>query len=212
MKNKEINQFRVLKSGDYTQQHWRNGKGFTRQIAIEPPDADFGNADFLYRLSSAEIRTNGDFSLFPGYDRILVLLAGHGISLSMETKDFSRLLKTREVLRFSGSVATHCDLLDGPVKDFNVFYRADQMQATADVIAFDQERELFWSPRRGWNFLFAVDGQCEFDTQVVFAGETVVLGATHEAVSLASETARSFLLKGQSAESWLLEINLAPTS
>lgn len=50
---------------------WKNGGGTTREIARFPPDQD----EYLFRVSNAEVTSNGPFSLFPRYDRILLLLS-----------------------------------------------------------------------------------------------------------------------------------------
>ena len=50
---------------------WKNGGGVTSELA-RSPQAD----EFDWRLSVAEVATDGPFSQFPGIDRLLVLLSG----------------------------------------------------------------------------------------------------------------------------------------
>ena len=57
---------------------WKNGAGTTAEIAIEPAGADFREGKFAWRLSSARIEDENQFSQFPGYDRILTVLSGEG--------------------------------------------------------------------------------------------------------------------------------------
>ncbi len=49
---------------------WRNAAGETREICTFPP----AKRDFYWRASIASIAANGEFSLFPGMERIVTLL------------------------------------------------------------------------------------------------------------------------------------------
>lgn len=51
---------------------WRNGAGETREICCFPP----ATRDFFWRASIASIASNGEFSAFPGVDRVITLLEG----------------------------------------------------------------------------------------------------------------------------------------
>lgn len=51
---------------------WRNGAGETREICCFPP----ATRDFFWRASIATIASNGEFSSFPGVDRVITLLEG----------------------------------------------------------------------------------------------------------------------------------------
>lgn len=51
---------------------WRNGAGETREICCFPP----ATRDFHWRASIASIAANGEFSLFPGVERVITLLEG----------------------------------------------------------------------------------------------------------------------------------------
>ena len=53
---------------------WRNGGGFTSDVAVGPADAS--HDDFCWRLSMAEIDSPGPFSAWPGVDRTLLVFAG----------------------------------------------------------------------------------------------------------------------------------------
>ncbi len=53
---------------------WRNGAGETREICCFPP----ATRDFYWRASIATIASNGEFSSFPGVDRVITLLEGGG--------------------------------------------------------------------------------------------------------------------------------------
>lgn len=61
---------------------WKNGGGETREICRIPSDEPDG--DFAWRASIATIERDGDFSCFPGVDRVITLLSGDGVDLCGE--------------------------------------------------------------------------------------------------------------------------------
>src|SRR5690606_15272177 len=61
---------------------WKNGGGSTTTIAVGPPEAGFD--DFDWRVSLATISEDGPFSRFPGVDRTLALVDGHGMTLDID--------------------------------------------------------------------------------------------------------------------------------
>ena len=63
---------RVLRRADYRRMPWKNGGGWTTQLAAFP-ESD-ATVPFDWRVSIAEIESDGAFSAFPGYDRHIALL------------------------------------------------------------------------------------------------------------------------------------------
>ena len=119
-------------------QPWKNGGGLTREIAVMPSAA--GTADFLWRVSVAEIARDGPFSAFPGVDRQILLLAGPGVRLrSAETPPpmdnlMDHLLNEPLVpFAFAGEAAISASLLGGPSQDLNVMTRRGVMRAAVEV-------------------------------------------------------------------------------
>lgn len=75
---------------------WRNGRGTTREIAVEESAAraaadaptsdqavDTGGPEFLWRLSLADLVSDGEFSALPGVDRIFTLATPGPVELSV---------------------------------------------------------------------------------------------------------------------------------
>ena len=58
---------------------WKNGGGITREIACSPLGATM--ADFDWRVSIAEVKADGAFSIFHNIDRSITLLEGKGMQL-----------------------------------------------------------------------------------------------------------------------------------
>lgn len=115
---------RVIPANEYRRVRWRNGAGWTREIHAEP-----GADGWDWRLSIAEIEDDAPFSLFPGVDRVLVLLAGNGLRLCFDDGDRHELLPPYRHLRFSGERALAGELPDGRVEAFNLMWRRDAVSA-----------------------------------------------------------------------------------
>lgn len=63
----------ILKKSGFQRSVWKNGLGFTDQIAIYPHEAELKRGEFLWRISSARIERDSPFSAFPEHDRILLV-------------------------------------------------------------------------------------------------------------------------------------------
>ncbi|MBT9465998.1 HutD family protein [Hydrogenophaga sp.] len=110
---------------------WKNGGGSTREIVCRPPGANMDS--FEWRVSVATIAANGPFSVFPGVDRVIMLLDGAGVRLQGTGID-QRLDTPGVPFAFSGDVALDCALLGGPSTDFNVMTRRSQWRAEVTVL------------------------------------------------------------------------------
>lgn len=111
---------------------WRNGGGVTREVAIDPPDADVSTS-FRWRISRAQVAQDGPFSRFAGCDRSLWLLDGRGIELDVDGARH-RLALPGARLDFAGECAVHGRLLDGPIEDCNVIADRTQVEVTAAIV------------------------------------------------------------------------------
>lgn len=100
-------------------QPWKNGGGVTREVAAQPPGA--GMDGFDWRVSIADVGTDGPFSLFPDIDRTLTILSGGGIALDIDGGAHD-LLPGRP-FAFPGDRPASATLLGGPVTDLNVMSR-----------------------------------------------------------------------------------------
>lgn len=136
---------------------WKNGGGSTREIACWPPGAGLG--DFEWRLSIATIAASGPFSVFPGIERTIMLLAGDGVQLrSADGTLDHRLATLHRPFAFSGDVALVCTLLGGASSDFNVMARRGRWRAKLQVL---ESAALLDSASHG--MLLALRGQWELD-------------------------------------------------
>jgi len=102
---------------------WKNGGGSTIEIAIGPPDAGFD--DFDWRVSLATIAEDGAFSQFPGVDRTLALVDGHGLTLQIDGEP-ALISDAEPVIAFDGASEVQARLNRGPTLDFNVMSRSER--------------------------------------------------------------------------------------
>ncbi|WP_268799164.1 HutD/Ves family protein [Pseudomonas huanghezhanensis] len=108
----------VLRAADYPRMPWKNGGGSTEEITR---DASEGLDGFGWRLSIADIEQSGGFSTFAGYQRIITVLQGAGMTLNIDGT-LSEALLPSDPFAFSGDSQVSCALLDGPIRDFNLIY------------------------------------------------------------------------------------------
>ena len=118
---------RLLRASGYRRMRWKNGGGWTSEIAAAR--AADPALDFAWRVSIADIESDGPFSSFPGVARELLLLSGNGIELDIDDAPPVRLSERFQRVRFEGESSVGCRLLAGPTRDFNVMTRRDAARA-----------------------------------------------------------------------------------
>lgn len=194
---------RHLRPSDYIVMPWKNGGGATTELAREPND---GDDPFLWRISIATVDRAGPFSKFEGYERIITLLSGAGMTLDFGAAHPPvRLDKRLLPFRFSGDWQTDCHLLGGTVTDFNVM--AARGKSAARVEAIECGTEGTSAAVTGeYAFLYVVEGRaaCEVSSHTAIAlaaGEALLWQRSTKDEGL-------FTLKGKTAATALV-IDLA---
>ncbi|MFE0172402.1 HutD family protein [Streptomyces sp. NPDC059002] len=123
----------VLRWSEYPSVPWKNGGGVTREVASgavpEPLASTKATDGFDWRVSVADVDTHGPFSSFPGIDRVITLVEGEGMVLTVDGRP--QLVEPLAPFAFSGDAATDCRLEAGAVRDMNVMTRRGR--ATAHV-------------------------------------------------------------------------------
>jgi len=117
----------LYRAAEYPRMPWRNGGGTTQEVACNPGGS---TAAFDWRLSIADVAQDGGFSAFTGYQRIISVLEGQGIQLTVDGREQAPLAPPappappapRQAYAFSGDAKVDCRLLDGAIRDFNLFY------------------------------------------------------------------------------------------
>ena len=100
---------------------WKNDGGATREIAAYPLNSGFD--DFTWRVSIADVETDGPFSRFEGIDRTIVLLDGAGMSLTFNDASEHVLKQAFVPFEFVGEAQVSARLIDGATQDFNLMIR-----------------------------------------------------------------------------------------
>jgi environmental stress-induced protein Ves len=130
----------VIRLGDQPITRWRNGGGSTRQIAIDPAGADLATG-FRWRVSCAQVGSDGPFSVLPGVDRSLWLLRGNGMRLQVDGSDVV-IDRVWQRFDFAGEAAAVAHLLNGPCEDLNVMTARDKVAADARVVPLGSRQSL----------------------------------------------------------------------
>lgn len=118
---------RVLRAADHRRMPWKNGGGETIEIAVHPHGA--GLDDFDWRVSIARVASDGPFSAFEDVDRILVVLEGEGLELSVEGMGPHILTTRSDPIAFPADRPTAARLTAGPITDLNVMTRRGRATA-----------------------------------------------------------------------------------
>ncbi|MBV2156030.1 HutD family protein [Kitasatospora sp. SUK 42] len=129
----------VLRASERPATPWLNGGGVTREVAGFPAGA--GLDGFDWRVSLADVATAGPFSPFPGIDRVITLVEGAGMALTVNGAE--QLIDAPfRPFAFPGDAATDCRLLGGPVVDFNVMTRRGRVEATVELVSTPRTVEV----------------------------------------------------------------------
>lgn len=175
---------RILRSSDYQRMPWKNGGGTTSEIwKASAPDGTT-----LWRLSIAEVASDGPFSEFPGIDRWIMLIEGKGMELSISGQGTHRIERPFEPLAFSGDVRTECRLIAGPIRDFNLMVARDHAQGDLQVVglAAGETRPL----DHGLAALHVLDGAIELQGALLAVGDSWIAGSAASPVASTSRPSR----------------------
>lgn len=107
---------------------WANGLGTTAVIA-RSHDTDH----WAWRLSLADVVTDGPFSSLPGIDRWIAVASGEGMDLAIDGADPVRIGHHDPAYAFDGGASTVCRLLDGPIRDLNLMLRRDAAAGSLEL-------------------------------------------------------------------------------
>lgn len=136
---------------------WKNSGGTTREIAQAK-----GPKGFAWRLSMADVETEGPFSAFPGMRRILTVIDGDGLEL--HDRDQAHVVPCCTPFHFAGDTQIRSVLRAGKIRDFNVIYDADRVGADVRVLDGPLHKNICPDGRRilavfGVTGLFSLGGQ-----------------------------------------------------
>lgn len=123
---------------------WANGGGITRQIAAgkitgSPTFGPGSKGDsWDWRISIAEVAKAGPFSPMPGFERILTIIDGELIALSVDGVEHG--LEKYRPYRFSGDSETSAALPTGALKDLNVIAKDGIFKGFTTIVELSKKR------------------------------------------------------------------------
>ena len=164
----------LLKPSDYITMPWKNGQGSTAQIHLVPESAQFPQDEFLWRISSAQVSGENQFSQFPGYDRWLSVWQGAGLLLNEQK------LEAFAPRLFAGETPIHCQPLSSDVIDLGAIFRRGQVtaQMTAEHLASQQSRSFTLA--QGSHYFFCAQGHLAIETLSANSGSTLHIDVPSE--------------------------------
>ena len=174
---------RVLRAVNYQRMPWKNGGGETIEMIVSPERASFD--DFDWRISMARVAAPGPFSQFPGIDRTLSVIAGHGLSLVVDGQTIA-LNRSSAPLRFSGDARVDSVLRDGAIDDLNVMTRRGRCDHRVSRVLLTTATTLRWEGE------ISVVVAIGSDVDLRIGSETVTL-ASRDAVVFDAHDAREFV-------------------
>ena len=146
----------LLEKGDFRREPWKNGGGFTTELARHDEDGGW-----VWRVSVAEVERDGPFSDFAGHDRIIVLLEGKGMELSFEGHGTQRIDRVHQPFGFDGGWKASCRLLGGPVRDLNLI--VDRARAHGSIAVLPAYGGSTFSLDADWALFLCLAGSARIE-------------------------------------------------
>jgi environmental stress-induced protein Ves len=112
---------KIIRANDRRVTRWKNGGGSTAEIACAPLGGSLETFD--WRVSMANVETDGLFSHFAGIDRTLAVVEGSGLILTIADRESITLDTRSDPICFAGDVEVSARLTAGGVVDLNVMTR-----------------------------------------------------------------------------------------
>ncbi|OOP61469.1 hypothetical protein BMF89_12620 [Arthrobacter sp. SRS-W-1-2016] len=128
----------IIRFAELKPEPWRNGGGVTREIASHPKAASAQDGAWDWRVSIADVRSAGEFSTFPGMERVITVIDGELLLLAVDGEEHP--LEKYRPFRFSGEAASTSALPTGDIRDLNVIARAGEFKGYTSIIELSKKR------------------------------------------------------------------------
>ncbi len=126
---------KVIGPADWKVTPWRSGQGETAEIAVYPESGDLGAAAFDWRVSFATMGEDADFSAFPGFERILTVVAGDGLTLDAGPDEPCVEAAPLSPVAFPGERKVTGRLKAGSVKNLNLMTGRERARGQVRVLS-----------------------------------------------------------------------------
>ncbi|GAC1504429.1 MAG: hypothetical protein NVS2B15_27160 [Pseudarthrobacter sp.] len=168
----------IIRFAELRSQPWRNGGGVTRELASLPKAASAEDAGWDWRVSIADVTKAGDFSAFPGMERVLTVLDGELLLLTVDGAEHP--LEKYRPFRFSGDAAAHGALPTGDIRDLNVITRTGSFKGFTSIIELSKKRA---HPVFEGQLAVLLQGQATVSPGAAEAGEAAAAPEAPEALN-----------------------------
>jgi len=128
----------IIRFADIHPEPWRNGGGVTRELASHPKVASAQDGAWDWRVSIADVSKAGDFSNFPGMERVITIIDGELLLLTVDGEEHP--LEKYRPFRFSGEAASSATLPTGDIRDLNVIARASAFKGYTSIVEISKKR------------------------------------------------------------------------
>lgn len=172
---------RIIRFDDLKTVPWKNGGGITREVAAERKDDAI-----VWRLSMADVDTDGAFSKFENLRRILTVTKGQGMDLiSSETTLHANFAAP---VLFDGEADITSRLHNGPIRDFNVIYDPKACRIDAAIWTAPHLATLAATGTHLWA-LHCITGEVIMHSRDrLFPGDTALMGDGYEDVVVSGDS------------------------
>ncbi len=152
----------ILKAADFKTTKWAGGS--TTELYIHPPESNYKNRNFNFRISSATVEIEkSNFTQLPDVSRQLMVLLG---SIKVSHKNHHTvLLNKNEIDSFDGSWETSAD---GTCVDFNLMTKGKTQGKISSVcVSADKSLNFQLDSNSEFIFFYAYEGnlQCHFNLE-----------------------------------------------
>ncbi|MEQ5872784.1 HutD family protein [Sagittula sp. NFXS13] len=157
---------------------WRNGGGITREVARAEDDGGL-----LWRLSIADVGSEGPFSDFAGLTRVLTVIRGGPMML--DTPSETLVAALHAPLTFDGGLPVSARLPNGPLRDLNLMYESGRVHAEVSVLEGPFEGPLVPDAQAPLRVVFGLAEGFHLNRAPFDAGDTVLLEGEAATLTLA---------------------------
>lgn len=127
----------IIRFSSIRPEPWRNGCGVTREIARHPREAS-PDGSWDWRVSIAEVGKAGDFSAFPGMERVISVIDGELLVMTVDGEEHA--MERYRPFRFSGDAASSSALPTGDIRDLNVIARRGAFKGYLSILELSKKR------------------------------------------------------------------------
>lgn len=133
----------IIRFADLKPQPWRNRGGVTRELASHRGGTTAGGASsedgvWDWRVSIADVTSAGEYSAFPGMERVLTVVEGELLLLAVDGTEHP--LEKYRPFRFPGGAASSSALPTGDIRNLNVIAREGAFKAYTSIVELSKKR------------------------------------------------------------------------